>query len=187
MVGAGIFSLLGAAGEVAGAAVWLSFVLATAGATNGGLYPAAGLCEQLASTGEWTPLMGRRLRGRFPMGLLLAAAAIIVLVLGFDLSAIASIGSAVALMIFTMVTLDHFRVRKETGARVTVLFLAVATSGVTLLTFIFTTLVDEPASMIALLVILVVSIGLDVGWVRFRDRRTGAPPTAQSAVAAESI
>ena len=30
MVGAGIFSLLGAAGEVAGAAVWLSFVLAGA-------------------------------------------------------------------------------------------------------------------------------------------------------------
>src|SRR5690242_18044157 len=28
MVGAGIFSLLGAAGEVAGAAVWLSFLLA---------------------------------------------------------------------------------------------------------------------------------------------------------------
>src|SRR5215218_536920 len=28
MVGAGVFSLLGAAGEVAGAAVWLSFVLA---------------------------------------------------------------------------------------------------------------------------------------------------------------
>ena len=28
MVGAGIFSLLGTAGEVAGAAVWLSFVLA---------------------------------------------------------------------------------------------------------------------------------------------------------------
>ena len=28
MVGAGIFSLLGAAGEVAGSAVWLSFVLA---------------------------------------------------------------------------------------------------------------------------------------------------------------
>ena len=28
MVGAGIFSLLGAAGEVAGAAVWISFVVA---------------------------------------------------------------------------------------------------------------------------------------------------------------
>src|SRR4030095_9678618 len=32
MVGAGIFSLLGAAGEVAGSAVWLSFLIAGAGA-----------------------------------------------------------------------------------------------------------------------------------------------------------
>src|SRR5262249_22720643 len=54
MVGAGIFSLLGAAGEVAGAAVWLSFVLAggIAGlpgyslAKVGARYPAAaGLLE----------------------------------------------------------------------------------------------------------------------------------------------
>src|SRR6476659_426730 len=54
MVGAGIFALLGAAGEVAGAAVWLSFVLAgiIAGlqgysfAKLGARYPsAAGLIE----------------------------------------------------------------------------------------------------------------------------------------------
>src|SRR6187455_2932945 len=50
MVGAGIFSLLGAAGEVAGAAVWLSFVLAGIIATLqgysfaklGARYPSAG-------------------------------------------------------------------------------------------------------------------------------------------------
>ena len=50
MVGAGIFALLGAAGEVAGAAVWLSFVLAgvVAGlqgysfARLGARYPAPG-------------------------------------------------------------------------------------------------------------------------------------------------
>jgi amino acid transporter len=50
MVGAGFFSLLGAAGEVAGAAVWLSFVLAgcIAGlqgysfAKLGAKYPSAG-------------------------------------------------------------------------------------------------------------------------------------------------
>src|SRR5437868_6425310 len=50
MVGAGIFSLLGAAGEVAGAAVWLSFLLAgtVAGlqgysfAKLGARYPSAG-------------------------------------------------------------------------------------------------------------------------------------------------
>ena len=50
MVGAGIFSLLGAAGEVAGAAVWLSFLFAgiIAGiqgysfAKFGARYPSAG-------------------------------------------------------------------------------------------------------------------------------------------------
>ena len=57
MVGAGIFSLLGAAGEVAGAAVWLSFLLAgvVAGlqgysfAKFGARYPSAGgLLEYVA-------------------------------------------------------------------------------------------------------------------------------------------
>src|SRR6516225_8985776 len=50
MVGAGIFSLLGAAGEVAGAAVWLSFLIAGAiamlqgysFAKFGARYPSAG-------------------------------------------------------------------------------------------------------------------------------------------------
>ncbi len=50
MVGAGIFSLLGAAGEVAGAAVWISFLLAGAiamlqgysFAKFGARYPSAG-------------------------------------------------------------------------------------------------------------------------------------------------
>src|SRR3954465_58969 len=50
MVGAGIFSLLGAAGEVAGAAVWISFLLAGAVAglqgysfaKLGATYPSAG-------------------------------------------------------------------------------------------------------------------------------------------------
>jgi amino acid transporter len=57
MVGAGIFSLLGAAGEVAGAAVWLSFVIAGAiailnfypFAKFGARYPSAGgLLEYIA-------------------------------------------------------------------------------------------------------------------------------------------
>lgn len=102
-------------------------------------------------------------------GLLIASAAIIVMVVGFDLSSIASIGSAIALMIFAFVTAAHLRVFRDTGARPWVLVLALATVGVTLLTFIFTTLIKEPASMWTLLSILVVSVDLDVGWTRRRD------------------
>ena len=82
------------------AGYWLMSVtalFATAGATNAGLYPAAGLCEQMASMGQFPPALGRRLGGRAPAGLLVTAAIAIVLAVGFDLSSIASIGSAIAL------------------------------------------------------------------------------------------
>ena len=35
-----------------------------------------------------------------------------------------------------------------------------------LVTFVFTTLIHEPASIVALVVILALSIGLDYGWKR---------------------
>jgi amino acid transporter len=60
MVGAGIFSLLGAAGEVAGAAVWISFLLAGAiallqgysFAKFGARYPRRPACSS-TSSGDW--------------------------------------------------------------------------------------------------------------------------------------
>jgi uncharacterized membrane protein len=94
-----------------------------------------------------------------------------VMVLGFDLTAIASIGSAVALLIFVLITVAHIGIRRETGAALWLLVLAVVTAMVALLTFLFTTLLDEPASMAALAVVLALSILLDVGWKRIRDTR----------------
>jgi hypothetical protein len=70
------------------------------------------------------------------------------------LDAIASIGSAVALLIFTLITVAHLRVRAETGANVLILVTAIAAAGVVLVTFVFTTLIHEPASIVALVVIL---------------------------------
>ena len=42
-----------------------------------------------------------------------------------DLDSIASIGSAVALVIFTMITAAHLRIRAETGANLLILVLAI--------------------------------------------------------------
>jgi amino acid transporter len=162
------------------AGYWLMSVtalFATAGATNAGLYPAPGLCDHLAGRGQFPPIMGARVGGRASAGLLIASAAILVMVLTFDLSAIASIGSAVALLIFAFVTAAHLRVYRETGARPWVLVLALAVITITLLTFIFTTLIHEPASIVTLLAILLVSVGLDVGWSRSRRK---VPPVTGS-------
>jgi amino acid transporter len=153
---------------------WLMSVTAlfsTTGATNAGLYPAAGLCQEMASIGQFPPVLGRRFGGRAPAGLLITAAVAIVLATGFDLSSIASIGSAIALLVFTLITAAHFRVRRETGANTLVLSVAVTSTVVVLLTFALTTLVEEPATAVALAVIVLFSIALDLGWKRVRDAR----------------
>ena len=158
------------------AGYWLMSVtalFATAGATNAGLYPAAGLSERLVETGQFPPLMARRLGGRAPVGLLLAAATCMVLALAFRLDAIASIGSAVALLIFTMITAAHFRVRRETGASALLLALAVGSAGIVLVTFVFTTLIHEPASIVTLVVIVALGVALDFGWKHRRSAEAG--------------
>jgi amino acid transporter len=152
-------------------------LFATAGATNAGLYPAAGLSERLVTTGQFPPPMGRRLGGRVSMGLLVQAGVCLALVLLFRLSAIASIGSAVALMIFTLVTVAHLRVRRDTGANTAILVFAIAAAGIVLLTFIFTDLIHEPASIVTLLAIVAVSAGIDLGWKRRRGALRDAPDT----------
>jgi amino acid transporter len=157
------------------AGYWLMTItalFATAGATNAGLYPAQGLSERLAETRQFPPVMARKTGGRASNGLLIQAAVCLVLALAFNLDAIASIGSAVALVIFTMITAAHLRVRSETGANLLVLVLAIVAAGAVFVTFVFTTLIHEPASMVTLLAILVLSVALDFGWKHFQAGRT---------------
>jgi amino acid transporter len=152
---------------------WLMTVtalFATSGATNAGLYPSIGVGDHLVSTGQFPTVMARRIVDRVHVSLLVSAVAIIVLVVGHDLSAIASIGSAVALLIFCMVTIGHLRIRADTGANVVVLLLAVGTAGISLVVFVFTTLINEPASIVTLALILLLSVMLDIVWTWRRPK-----------------
>ena len=155
------------------AGYWLMSVtalFATAGATNSGLYPAAGLCEEMASVGQFPPLLGRRWAQRVPAGLLLTSAIAILLAAGFGLTAIASIGSAIALVVFALVTGGHLRIRSDTGARTWLLVLAEVCTVAVLVNFVITTLVHEPGTMIAIGAVLVISVGLDIAWKRTRPQ-----------------
>ncbi|HEY7847256.1 MAG TPA: APC family permease [Candidatus Limnocylindria bacterium] len=152
----------------------ITALFATAGATNAGLYPAAGLSEELARTGQFPTAMGRSIGRRANVGLLIVAVAVALLAIGYDLSAIASIGSAVALMVFTLVSIGHLRIRSDTRANLILLLLAVGTAAVALLTFVFTTLIEEPASIVALIVIVLLSVALDLWWSLRRASTTAA-------------
>jgi amino acid transporter len=149
------------------AGYWMMTVtalFATAGATNAGLYPAAGLCEEMAGTGQFPPAMGARLGERVPVGLAFTAVSAGLLAVFFDLSAIASIGSVVALVVFSLITVGHVRVRHETGANVAVLAVAIVATVAVLVAFVFTTLVDEPATAVTLVVITLGCIVVDAVW-----------------------
>ena len=155
---------------------WLMTVtalFATAGATNAGLYPATGLSDHLASIGQFPPLLARRLGGRLSAGLLVTAIVSAVLAVGFDLNAIASIGSAVALVIFSLIGIGHLRIRDETGARASILVLGILGAATVLIMFI-PTLREEPLTVTAIVVILVLCLLLNFIWKRSR----GEPPDA---------
>ena len=75
VIAAGPTAIAVAAQPVLGdAGYWLMTVtalFATAGATNSGLYPATGLSDHLAASGQFPSLMARRLGGRAPYGLII--------------------------------------------------------------------------------------------------------------------
>jgi amino acid transporter len=126
----------------------------------------------MASIGQFPPVMGKRLRRRLPVGLVVTAGVAMVLAVGFDLSSIASIGSVIALLVFTVVTAAHLRVRHDTGAQLWVLLLAIISTVVVLTTFVFTTLVDEPGTAVALVVILALSVTVDALWKQRRSAQS---------------
>jgi len=166
VISSGGTALAVAAEPVLGSAgYWMMTVtalFATAGATNSGLFPAAGLGDEMAAVGQFPPVMGRRVGGRAPAGIVVTAVAAMILAVFFDLTAIASIGSAVALVVFTLVTFGHLRIRRETGARTWLLVLANVATLVVLAAFATTTLVDEPGTAVALVVILLLGVALDL-------------------------
>lgn len=169
-----------ALGELGYTLMAVTALFATAGATNSGLYPAAGLSKDLADKGQFPPVLGRHW-GRAPIGLVVMVGATMVMALFLNLSAIASIGSVVALLLFTLVTVSHLRVRGQTGAKLGVLLAALLLTVTTLIAFTMDTLVEEPKTMVTLVVLLLLAIVFDVVWKRVRDGHgTSAVPPAPS-------
>jgi amino acid transporter len=160
-------------GDFGYALIVITAIFSTSGAVNAGLYPSVGMTQHLAKVGLFPTAFSRSV-GRVPVGLLVMAALTIVQVLLLNLNAIASLGSAVALIVFSAVTIAHFRVRRETGASLIVLIVALITTVVTFVVFCTTTLVEQPRTAIALVIIIGLAVVLDLLWSRVRRRRQRA-------------
>jgi len=123
------------------------------------------------------PSLGKS-AGRFPVGLIATGLIILVLVWLFDLSAIASLGSAVALLIFLVISAGHYRIRARTGASTSLLALAMLTVVVTLIGFFATTLETNPTSLVAFAVLFVLAVVVDSAWRSVRRSRKAVTTAA---------
>lgn len=145
-------------------------LIATAGATNGTLFGAAGLTASLADLEQFPPLLGTRSKLGTHGGLLVTALLALILANLVDLSAIASVGSACSLVVFLLVGWAGYRRRGDTGASAILVLLGMGATGVVLAFFAIDTLRNAPETFAAILGMTLLAVVLDLVWKHARDR-----------------
>ncbi len=161
-----------ALGDAGFAMMALAALLATSSSVNANIYAAAGSTSKLAESGMFPPVFGQRARMvGGTRGLLISVLLILLLAIFVDLTAIASLGSVVALGIFLVTSLAAFRLRAETGSRAWVLVAGITLTALVLLVFAVQTLRTAPETFTAMIAILVLAVVLDMAWSRLRKRR----------------
>ena len=136
-------------------------LLSTAGATNATLYAAGNLTGMLAKVGLFPEVFGESSRLGRHAGLLLTAGLVLIVANLVDLSAIASVGSAVSLMVFLLVGLAGWRRRADTHSNPAIILAAIGLTGIVLGFFAIDTLEHAPETFIAIVALGVLAIVLD--------------------------
>ncbi|HTP00561.1 MAG TPA: APC family permease [Anaerolineales bacterium] len=161
----------------------IAAVFATTGAINSQLYASIGATYAMAKDGHLPPIFGlkRRRRSGGTQGLVISAMLIILLAVLFDVSAIASIGSAVALAIFVLVTVAHLRMVKDTGASRLMLYLTLVATSLAILLFAWYTLLTAPQTFAILVGTIILAWVVEGVWRAISKREvraedTGNPP-----------
>jgi amino acid transporter len=152
-------------GQLGYVIIVITATMATAGCVNSGLYPANGFSRDLVAKGQFPPLIARPILNG-TVGLLITAGLALFLSAFFDLSAVANMGSAAALLVFFMVSIAHLRVVQETGAKRWLIILSAVVTGGAFLFFTATTVASDPITFIALIIFIVLSIVVDFLWKR---------------------
>jgi amino acid transporter len=136
-------------------------LLSTAGATNATLYASGNLTDMLAEQGLFPAAFGSGSRFGRHAGLILTTAFVLVVANFVDLSSIASVGSAVSLLVFLLIVLAGWRRRADTGSSPVIILLAIGVICIVLGFFAVDTLRTDPWSLVAIIAIGVASVVLD--------------------------
>jgi amino acid transporter len=154
----------------------IAALLATSSSVNATLYASDGLTRMLAQVGQFPPFFGSGSRLGAHAGLLITGTAVLIVSNLVDLSAIASVGSAISLVIFMLVGVAGYRRRAETGSLAVIVLAAILATAIVLGFFAVDTLRSSPETFSAIIVITALAVVLDFVWKRMRP----ATPTPES-------
>lgn len=149
-------------------------LLSTAGATNAMLYAAGNLTGVLAEEGLFPPFFGAGTFLGKRAGLLISAAIVLVIGNTVDLSAIASVGSAVALVLFLVIGAAAWKLRVNTESIPAMIIAAVAVTIAVLGFFAVNTARDDPETFVAIIVVVILALALELTWEWYRSNKLKA-------------
>jgi amino acid transporter len=154
----------------------IAALLATSSSVNATLYASNGFTGALAQAGQFPPLFGPRSRLGKHGGLMITVVLTLILVIFFNLSTIASVGSAVSLSVFLLVAVAGLRLRNEIRASLLPVVLAIGSTGFVLAFFAVDTLRHDPGTFVVMVVLVGAAVLFDFLWKRARKER---PPAAR--------
>ncbi len=150
-----------ALGDAGFTAMAIAALLATSSSANATLYASGNLTAMLAKRRLFPEFFGAGSPLGPRAGLYITAALVLVVANLVDLSAIASVGSAVALVIFLLVGAAGWRRRADTGSNPVIVLAAMAVTATVLVFFAIDTLDTAPETFVAIIGIGLLSVVLD--------------------------
>ncbi len=158
-------------GEMGFRLIAIAALFSTASAINATLFGSANVCYMIARDGELPSDLARTMWKDATGGLLLTAGLVVLVMLCFDLSGIAMMGSAAFLLVYAAVNGGHLRVLKQTGANSAIVWLSLITCLVMFAILSVYTYQQQPAALVALVVIAAASFGAEWSYRRLTGRR----------------
>jgi len=148
--------------------------LSTASAINATLYGAARVSFVVAKEGELPRFLERKVWKRPIEGLLITAGATLVIANLFDLSSIATLGSAGFLVIFAAVNVAHARLANQMHTHAWTGWLGAGVCTLALAALIWETARDEPLRLLTLAVMGALAFAVELAYRRLGPRSVNA-------------
>src|SRR5713101_7830389 len=158
-------------GEFGFRLIAVAALFSTASAINATLFGSANVCYMIARDGELPVGLSRTEWKQATGGLLLTAALVVAVMLSFDLSGIAMMGSSAFLLVYAAVNAGHLRVLKQTGASAVIVWLSLLTCLAMFAVLCVYTYQEQPRAIAALIVIAAASFAAEWAYRRWTGRK----------------